>query len=51
MSPFQLLYGIDVEIHISLELSALRLAKVVKDETFQGSIEKRIMYLARLEEE
>ena len=51
MSPFQVVYGIDVEIPLSIELPALRLAKAIEDETFQSSIEKRIMYLDRLEEE
>ncbi|KAH9320077.1 hypothetical protein KI387_021846, partial [Taxus chinensis] len=32
-------------------LLALQLVKAVEDTTFQNSIEKRVMYLARLEEE
>ncbi|KAH9315745.1 hypothetical protein KI387_024372, partial [Taxus chinensis] len=50
MSPFQVLYGIDAELPISAELPALRLARAIEDETFQSSLEKRIMYLAELEE-
>lgn len=51
MSPFQVLYGIDAKIPISIEFLALQLAKAIGDENFQSSIEKRIMYLARLQEE
>ncbi|KAH9331236.1 hypothetical protein KI387_003344, partial [Taxus chinensis] len=50
MSPFQVLYGTDAELPISVELPALRLARAIEDETFQNSLEKRIMYLAELEE-
>ncbi|KAH9321288.1 hypothetical protein KI387_015927, partial [Taxus chinensis] len=31
-------------------LPALRLARAIEDETFQSSLEKRIMYLTELEE-
>ncbi|KAH9327572.1 hypothetical protein KI387_007750, partial [Taxus chinensis] len=50
MSPFQVLYGTDAELPISAELPTLRLARAIEDETFQNSIENRIMYLAELEE-
>ncbi|KAH9293197.1 hypothetical protein KI387_041603, partial [Taxus chinensis] len=50
MSPFQVLYGTDAELPISTELPALCLARAIEDETFQNSLEKRIMYLAALEE-
>ncbi|KAH9318139.1 hypothetical protein KI387_019908, partial [Taxus chinensis] len=38
------------ELPISAELPALRLARAIEDETFQNSLEKRIMYLVELEE-
>ncbi|KAH9289763.1 hypothetical protein KI387_033880, partial [Taxus chinensis] len=44
------LYGIDTELPISTELPALCLARAIEDETFQNSLEKRIMYLIELEE-
>ncbi|KAH9300662.1 hypothetical protein KI387_012245, partial [Taxus chinensis] len=44
------LYGIDTELSIFTELPALRLARVIEDETFQNSLEKRVMYLVELEE-
>ncbi|KAH9301068.1 hypothetical protein KI387_012651, partial [Taxus chinensis] len=50
MSPFQVLYGTDAELPISAEIPALRLARAIEDETFQNSLEKRIMYLTELEE-
>ena len=50
MSPFQLLYGLNAEIPITLELPALKLAKAIEDETFDNSVDKRIMYLSELEE-
>ncbi|KAH9292729.1 hypothetical protein KI387_042086, partial [Taxus chinensis] len=50
MSPFQVLYGIDAELPISTELPTLRLARAIEDETFQNSLEKRVMYLVELEE-
>ncbi|XP_059078205.1 uncharacterized protein LOC131043644 [Cryptomeria japonica] len=50
MSPFQLLYGMNAEIPITLELLALKLDKAVEDETYQGSLDKWIMFLSQLEE-
>lgn len=50
MSPFQLLYGLNVEILITMELPALKLAKAIEDETYQDSLDKRIMFLSQLEE-
>ncbi|KAH9328655.1 hypothetical protein KI387_000763, partial [Taxus chinensis] len=44
------LYGTDAELPISAKLPTLRLSWAIKDETFQNSLEKRIMYLAELEE-
>ncbi|XP_057819195.2 uncharacterized protein LOC131032281 [Cryptomeria japonica] len=51
MSPFQLLYGINVEIPVTLELPALKLAKAIEDQTFENDLDKRIMYLSQLEEQ
>ncbi|XP_059073760.1 uncharacterized protein LOC131874411 [Cryptomeria japonica] len=50
MSPFQLLYGLNVESPITMELPALKLAKVIEDETYQDSLDKRIIFLSHLEE-
>ncbi|KAH9325459.1 hypothetical protein KI387_005637, partial [Taxus chinensis] len=51
MSPFQLLYGIDAQIPITLELPALKLAQAVDDECFTNALDKRIMFLSKLEEQ
>lgn len=51
MSPFHLLYGINAEIPITLELPALKLAKAIEDQTYENALDKRIMYLSQLEEQ
>lgn len=51
MSPFQLLYELNAEVPITLELPALRLAKAIEDDTFESSLDKRIIYLSQLEEQ
>ncbi|XP_059070497.1 uncharacterized protein LOC131860140 [Cryptomeria japonica] len=51
MSPFQLIYGINAEIPVTLELPALKLAKAIKDQTFENALDKRIMYLSQMEEQ
>ncbi|XP_057831801.1 uncharacterized protein LOC131042503 [Cryptomeria japonica] len=50
MSPFQLLYGKNVKILITLELPSLKLAKAIEDEIYQSLLDKRIMFLSQLEE-
>lgn len=50
MSPFQLLYGSNAKIPITMELLALKLAKAIEDETYQDSLDKRIVFLSQLEE-
>ena len=51
MSPFQLLYGINAEIPITLELPALKLVCAIEDETYSDALDKRIMFLQQLEEQ
>ncbi|XP_057823452.1 uncharacterized protein LOC131035733 [Cryptomeria japonica] len=46
MSPFQLLYVMNAEISITLELPALKLAKEIEDDTFESALDKRIMFLS-----
>lgn len=50
MSPFQILYGLNAEIPITMELPTLKLAKAIEDETYQDSLDKWIMFLSQLEE-
>lgn len=51
MSPFQVLYGIDAQILVTLELPALKLAQAVDDECFTNALDKIIMFLSKLEEQ
>ena len=44
MSPFQLLYGLNAEIPITLELPALKLVKAIQDGTFESSLDERTMF-------
>lgn len=51
MEPFELVYGIGAQVVLPLELVASRIQTVIEDQFFRDSIEKRIMYLTKLEEE
>lgn len=51
MSSFQLLYGIDAQTPITLELPALQLAQAFDDECFTNALDKQIMFLSKLEEQ
>ncbi|XP_057816858.1 uncharacterized protein LOC131030177 [Cryptomeria japonica] len=51
MAPFDLVYGVGVKLSLPLELSATKLQIVVEDSFFQNALDKRIMYLKKLEEE
>lgn len=51
MTPFELVYGVEAELLLPLELATLNLQKAIEGEIFQSSIEKRILYLYKIEEE
>lgn len=51
MSPFELVYGIDAKLPIPLELSTLHLQCVLEDNQFKDSLEKRVLYLTKVEEQ
>ncbi|XP_059065844.1 uncharacterized protein LOC131857379 [Cryptomeria japonica] len=51
MTPIELVYGIDTKLSLPLELLAAKLQTVVEDSFFQNALEKRVMYLMKLEEE
>lgn len=51
MSPFELVYGVGVQLSLPLELAAAKLQTMVENAYFQDSLEKRIMHLMRIEEE
>ncbi|XP_059070752.1 uncharacterized protein LOC131860369 [Cryptomeria japonica] len=47
---FELVYGIGAQLSLSLELSTTKLQKVIEDQYFQDSLEKRIIFLTKLDE-
>lgn len=51
MTPFELVYGVEAQLSLPLELATLNLQKEIENEMFQSSIEKRILYLQKIEEE
>ncbi|XP_059065757.1 uncharacterized protein LOC131857346 [Cryptomeria japonica] len=51
MSPFELVYGVGAQLSLPLELAASKLQTVIEDTYFQNALEKRIMYLIKIEEE
>ncbi|XP_059067149.1 uncharacterized protein LOC131858135 [Cryptomeria japonica] len=51
MAPFELVYGIGVKVSLPLELLAAKLQTVIEDSFFENVLEKRVMYLMKLEEE
>ncbi|XP_059064208.1 uncharacterized protein LOC131856431 [Cryptomeria japonica] len=51
MPPFELVYGISTKLSLPLELSVAKLQTVFEDSFFQNALEKRVMYLIKLEEE
>ncbi|XP_057832466.2 uncharacterized protein LOC131043288 [Cryptomeria japonica] len=51
MSPFELVYGMGVQVSLPLELVASKLQTVIDDVHFQDSLKKRIMHLMRIDEE
>lgn len=51
MSPFQVVYGFEAQLLVTLELPTLHLMKAIEDARFTNSLDKRIMYLQKLNEE
>ncbi|XP_057853361.1 uncharacterized protein LOC131063526 [Cryptomeria japonica] len=51
MEPYELVYRIGAKVSLPLELVAVKLQTVIKDSFFQNALEKRVMYLTKLEEE
>ncbi len=45
------MYGVEVQLSLPLELATLNLEKVIEDGIFQSSIEKRTLYLQKIDEE
>ena len=51
MSQFKLVYGINARVSFPLNLTTKKLQTTAEDYFFQSSLEKRIMYSKKLEEE
>ena len=51
MAPFELVYGIGAQVSLPLESSTAKLQSAIEDQFFKDSLEKRIMYLHKLENE
>ena len=51
MTPFELVYGVGSVLSLPLELSVCKLQTTIKDQEFHNALEKRIMYLAKIEEQ
>ncbi|KAH9303816.1 hypothetical protein KI387_008220, partial [Taxus chinensis] len=50
MSPFQMLYGFEVDIPLTIEMSSLKLLQEIEDGQYKDSIDKRILFLEKMEE-
>ena len=51
ISPFELVYGVEANFPLPLELVACKLKSVIEEDIFKDGLEKRIMYLIKLQEE
>ena len=51
ISSFELVYGTEANLPLPLELAMNKLRIVIKDDVYKDIMEKRILYLSKLEEE
>ncbi|XP_059066312.1 uncharacterized protein LOC131857636 [Cryptomeria japonica] len=51
MAPYELVYGIGTKFSLPLELAVTKLQTIIDESFFQNALEKRVMYLTKLEEE
>ena len=51
ISPFELVYGTEENLPLPLELATSKLRTVIEDDIYKDCLEKRILYLTKLEEE
>ena len=51
ISPFELVYGTEANLPLPLELATKKLRSVIVDDVYKDGLEKRILYLRKLEEE
>ena len=50
ISPFELVYGTKDNLPLPLELATRKLRTVIEDDIYKDGLEKRILYLSKLEE-
>ena len=51
VSPFKLVYGMEASLPLPLELATSKLRTVIEDDIYKDGLEKRMLYLSKLEEE
>ena len=51
ISPFELVYGVEAVLPLPLELATCKLKTTIEDGVFKEGLEKRILYLTKLQEE
>ena len=51
ISPFELVYGTEANLPLLLELATSKLRTIIEDDIYKDALEKRILYLSKLEEE
>ena len=51
ISPFELVYRMEASLSLPLELATSKLRVVIEDDIYRDGLEKRILYLTKLEEE
>ncbi|KAH9322717.1 hypothetical protein KI387_017356, partial [Taxus chinensis] len=49
MSPLQVVYGTKSQLSVTVELPILKLVKAIEDSNFTSYLEKRIVYLQKLD--
>ena len=51
ISPFELVYGVEANFPMPLELATCKLKTMIEEDVFKDGLEKRILHLTRLQEE
>lgn len=51
MTTAKLVYGIEANLLLALESAMRKLRTVIEDDIYKDGLEKRILYLSKLEEE
>ena len=49
--PFELVYGVEANFPLPLELVPCKLKTMIEEDVFKDGLEKRILYLTKLQEE